>query len=68
MLTIKQNFIETVKGGNPDRFVKQYEYQAWLDDPLFPIYFGIPIPGMEWTNGWGVKNKFPVGVPGGFPL
>ena len=47
MLTIKQNFIETVKGGNPDRFVKQYEYQQWLDDPLFPIYFGIPIPGTD---------------------
>ena len=68
MLTIKQNFIETVKGGNPDRFVKQYEYQAWLDDPLFPIYFGIPIRGTEWTNGWGVHQKFPEGVPGAFPL
>ena len=33
MLTIKQNFIETVKGGNPDRFVKQYEYQQWYSDP-----------------------------------
>ena len=68
MLTIKQNFIETVKGRNPDRFVKQYEYQAWLDDPLFPIYFGIPTRGTEWTNGWGVKQKFPEGVPGAFPL
>ena len=68
MLTIKQNFIETVSGGNPDRFVKQYEYQAWLDDPLFPIYFGVPIRGTEWTNGWGVHQKFPEGVPGAFPL
>ena len=25
MLTKKQNLIETMKGGNPDRFVNQYE-------------------------------------------
>ena len=29
MLTIRENFMETIKGGNPDRFVKQYEYQEW---------------------------------------
>lgn len=27
MLTIRENFMETIKGGNPDRFVKQYECQ-----------------------------------------
>ena len=25
MLTARQNFIETIAGGNPDRFVNQYE-------------------------------------------
>ena len=67
MLTIRENFMETIKGGNPDRFVKQYEYQEWINDPLFPIYFGVITPGGEWVNGWGVKNKFPAGVPGPFP-
>lgn len=67
MLTIRENFMETIKGGNPDRFVKQYEYQEWVNDPLFPIYFGTIVPGGEWVNGWGVKNKFPAGTPGPFP-
>ena len=26
MLSIKDNFKETINGGNPDRFVKQYEF------------------------------------------
>ena len=26
MLTKRQNFLETIKGGNPDRFVNQYEF------------------------------------------
>ena len=56
MLTIRENFMETIKGGNPDRFVKQYEYQEWVNDPLFPIYFGTIVPGGEWVNGWGVKK------------
>ena len=45
MLTIRENFMETIRGGHPDRFVKQYEYQEWINDPLFPIYFGNIIPG-----------------------
>ena len=55
MLTIRENFMETIKGGNPDRFVKQYEYQEWINDPLFPIYFGVITPGGEQVNGCGVK-------------
>ena len=50
MLTIRENFMETIKGGNPDRFVKQYEYQEWINDPLFPIYFGVITPGGEKEN------------------
>ena len=67
MLTARENFMETIKGGKPDRFVKQFEYQEWLNDPLFPVYFGNIVPGTEWINGWGVKNIFPVGMPGPFP-
>lgn len=26
MLTIKENLLETIRGGNPDRFVNQYEF------------------------------------------
>lgn len=45
MLTIRENFMETIRGGHPGRFVKQYECQEWINDPLFPIYFGNIIPG-----------------------
>lgn len=67
MLTARENFMETIKGGKPDRFVKPFEYQEWLNDSLFPVYFGNIVPGTEWINGWGVKNIFPVGMPGPFP-
>lgn len=67
MLTIRENFMETIRGGNPDRFVKQYEYQEWLNDPLFPIYFGSMEHG-QFYNGWGVLNIWPDGEPGPFPL
>ena len=26
MLTIRENLLETIRGGKPDRFVNQYEY------------------------------------------
>ena len=34
MLTIKQNLLETIHGGNPDRYVDQYEYLAFVPDPI----------------------------------
>ena len=35
MLTIKENLLETIKGGNPDRFVNQYEFLGIImEDPL----------------------------------
>ncbi len=68
MLTIRENFMETIKGGSPDRFVKQYEYQEWINDPLFEVYFGKSNPGGEFYNGWGVLNVFPDGEPGAFPV
>ena len=29
MLTIRQNLLETIHGGHPDRFVNQYEFLKW---------------------------------------
>ncbi len=67
MLTIKQNFLETIHGGTPDRFVKQYEYLEMMVDPIFLGTVGFCPQGGEGQNGWGVKIKFPEGVPGPFP-
>ena len=35
MLTKRQNFLETIRGGNPDRFVNQYEFLEMMrGDPI----------------------------------
>ena len=68
MLSIRDNFLETIHGGRPDRFVKQFEYQAWIGDPLAGAYGGPAKKGTEWTSGWGVKMIFPEHEPGGFPV
>ena len=68
MLTAKQNMIECIKGGNPDRFVNQYEAISLL---FHPFMFASPLlqPGMENVkNAWGVTNTFPKGTPGAFPV
>lgn len=38
MLTKRQNLLETIKGGNPDRFVKQYEFMnIIMEAPMGPM-------------------------------
>lgn len=66
MLTKRQNLMQTINGGNPDRFVNQYEAFALV----FPIpVLGIfPEPGTEVKNGWGVTIRFTEGQPGPFPV
>ena len=69
MLTKKQNLLETIHGGNPDRFVNQYE--------AFGIVMGSPFgkrnPNPKYgeeniVNAWGVTKSYPVGTPGPFPV
>jgi len=69
MLTIRQNLLETIKGGNPDRFVKQYEFLSMIrGDPITsqsarPVQGGEPV-----VDAWGVTKAFPAHVPGPFPV
>ena len=68
MLTPKQNMLEVIKGGNPDRFVNQYEAVQLL---FHPFMYANPLlqPGQKnVVNAWGVTNTFPKGVPGSFPV
>ncbi len=66
MLTVKQNLMETIKGGNPDRFVNQYEF----------IEIVVPIPGFAYPqapgqtvkDGWGITFTWPEGQIGPFPI
>ena len=59
MLSIRDNFMETISGGHPDRFVNQYEYLAMVGSPLSKI---MPRPvkgGSPVVDGWGVTRIFP---------
>ena len=67
MLTIRQNLLETIHGGNPDRFVKQYEFMSpimgkpWAH---YKIEYGAP----PIQDDWGVWQQWAEGQPGAFPL
>lgn len=67
MLTIKQNLLEVINGGQPDRFVNQYEFmdlimEAPMDLPLAPA------PGTRVKNKWGITFDWPEGQIGSFPM
>ena len=67
MLSIRDNFWETIKGGNPDRFVNQYEYLGMISTPFSanlprPVKGGPPV-----VDAWGVTRLFPENTPGPFP-
>lgn len=68
MLTIKQNFLETIHGGQPDRFVNQYEYMETIPDPILMNCGGICALHETKVNDWGVTITWPDNVPGPFPV
>lgn len=68
MLTKRQNLIEVMNGGAPERFVNQYE--------AFGMIMGVPVSAYRRTmcggapvqDGWGVTKIWPEGTPGAFPM
>ncbi|MBF7097795.1 uroporphyrinogen decarboxylase family protein [Alkalibacter mobilis] len=66
MLTRRQNLVEVMKGGNPDRFVKQYEAFAMMMKT--PITRLKPPIGGEIVNEWGITVRWPEGQLGAFPV
>ena len=71
MLTKRQNKMELIKGGNPDRFVKQYEAFAFvLSTPYQTKYPMMPAgPGADpVVCAWGYTNAWPEGQIGAFPM
>ena len=60
MLTVKENLKEVMTGGNPDRFVKQYEFlQMIMSVPSGRIK---PQLGEEVINEWGITIRWPEDV------
>jgi uroporphyrinogen-III decarboxylase len=67
MLTTRQNLMETIKGGHPDRFVKQYEFmELMMDAPMdLPL---APAPGMTVKNKWGITFSWREDQIGSYPV
>ena len=70
MLTKKQNLLETINGGKPDRFVNQFEALEFIwETPISRRNMRDRlVPGGTIVNAWGVTIQFPEGVPGPFPV
>ncbi|MEG1384744.1 MAG: uroporphyrinogen decarboxylase family protein [Oscillospiraceae bacterium] len=70
MLTKKQNLLETIHGGKPDRFVNQFEAFKLLGGSPFAVHNPRPMrPGeLDKVNAWGITFSWPAGLPGGFPV
>ena len=70
MLTPRQNMLEVIRGGKPERFVKQYEAMAMPYSDPFSMMNPVPFfPGDEdKVDMWGVTWSWPVGTPGMFPV
>lgn len=66
MLTKRQNLLETIKGGTPDRFVKQYEFLSIIFEAM--VVGGMPTPGQTVKNAWGITFSWPEGQVGPFPV
>lgn len=65
MLTRRQNLVETMNGGKPDRFVNQYEFMEVILEAPLDIWAG---PGETVRNKWGITFSWPEGQIGSFPL
>ncbi|SHJ55062.1 uroporphyrinogen decarboxylase family protein [Parasporobacterium paucivorans] len=65
MLTRRENLLETIRGGNPDRFVKQFEPFALQWATPQDVRFPAPEYGKGIArNCWGVYFSWPEGTPG----
>lgn len=67
MLTKRQNLLETIKGGNPDRFVNQYEFMDIILESPMDLFLA-PGPGAEIKTKWGVTLRWPEDQIGSFPV
>jgi len=69
MLTPKQNMLEVIRGGKPERFVNQYEAIYLMFHPYIVHSNALLQRGQRnVVNAWGVTNSFPENTPGAFPV
>lgn len=69
MLTKRQNLLETIRGGNPDRYVNQFEAFKIVTRTPFSLVNKAPKKGeLNVVNAWGVTRSWPADNPGPFPV
>lgn len=68
MLTAKENMRQTIFGGQPDRFVNQYEAVNLMFHPFFMASPMVAPGSPPEKNAWGVTNAWLEGQPGMFPV
>lgn len=68
MLTPRQNLMETIKGGKPDRFVKQYEAFEVIFTAAHRARNNPKYGELNKVNNWGVTVSWAEGQPGAFPV
>ncbi|MCC6095441.1 MAG: uroporphyrinogen decarboxylase [Eubacterium sp.] len=69
MLTKRENLLETIHGGHPDRFVNQFEYLHMIYQDPYDLTDPYPEYGQKnITNSWGITLSWPEGTPGPFPV
>lgn len=68
MLTKRQNLLETIHGGEPDRFVNGYEFMTIAGNPIDASNPRPKYGEHNVVNSWGVTNSWPEGTPGSFPV
>ena len=67
MLSLKENFYETLKRGNPDAFVNSWEVIPQVWDPVF--FFMSPVaPGGSAVTPLGVHLEWRADEPGVMPI
>ncbi len=69
MLTARENLIELLEHGNPDRVVNQFEAIPFVINP-FLLRYNFPEKGAKdpIADPWGVYYAYPDNVPASFPL
>lgn len=69
MLTKRENLLETIRGGKPDRYVNQFEFLHLIYQTPFDLQDPYPSYGQcNVKNSWGVTLSWPEGTPGPFPV
>jgi hypothetical protein len=68
MLSIKDNFLETIKrGGKPDRLVNMWEPFELVVDPILTYTLGNRAKGKDVRDRWGTLITWPEGQIAGMP-